>query len=712
MGRWMKILSVIGVLLIAIVVAGIAILKSIDFNEYKDEIAEQAKAATGRDLKIAGKLDLEISLSPRIAVDGVSFSNASWGSRPEMLTVKKFAAEMSLLPLLSGQIEIKRVLLEGVDVLAEKDKSGKANWEFAPAGAEKKEQESSASGGGSMALPVVHMVSIKDVKVTYKDAQAGAQYALNLESVDLSASGSNSPLNLNVKGVVNGQAFSVGGRVGSIAALAGGGMFPLKLDVAALGATIGLDGKAGVPDGAPKADIKLALKGVSLADTLAAADALSPGLKDIKLPVSGGYHVNSQVKINGPQKINLENLDAGVGKMAVKGRVAADLTGARPAVDVALATDTINLDELLPKSEEKTAGGTEKPAADASKGDGRVFPNDPLPLDGLKAADAKVKFDAKTIIIQGMQITDVSVGIDLKGGKLKVSPLAAGFGGGKINGDIGLDASGAAAGLKAKLAVKGVDYGMVLSQRGLTDIAKGKVDADIDVSGSGASVRQLMAGLNGTSRIVTKDGKLESGALNIISTDLTGVFSSKDDKKIICGVVDHRITKGVANTHALVFETGGISVVGTGSANLADETLKMRVEPRAKKPNVASAAMIPVNIKGTFANPDWEIDALAAAGNVASGASRIGAAVATGGISLLVEKLANTAGESAGMIDKTDYCTPALAGKKVEPGKMEKAASTSKKSSDGKTESAPAKKEESGSPVEGISKGLKSLFGN
>jgi len=137
----------------------------------------------------------------------------------------------------------------------------------------------------------------------------------------------------------------------------------------------------------------------------------------------------------------------------------------------------------------------------------------------------------------------------------------------------------------------------------------------------------------------------------------------------------------------------------------------MRVEPRAKKPNIASAAMIPVNIKGTFAKPDWEIDMAAAAGNVAGGAARIGAAVATGGVSLLFEKLTDKAKESAGMVDKTDYCTPALAGQKVEPGKMVAAKPSGEKSS-GSGGSEPAKKEESSNPVEGISKGIKSLFGN
>ena len=40
MNRWVKILSVICVLMIAVVVAGVVILKSIDFNEYKGLIAE------------------------------------------------------------------------------------------------------------------------------------------------------------------------------------------------------------------------------------------------------------------------------------------------------------------------------------------------------------------------------------------------------------------------------------------------------------------------------------------------------------------------------------------------------------------------------------------------------------------------------------------------------------------------------------------------
>jgi uncharacterized protein involved in outer membrane biogenesis len=149
MRRWIKIMSVVGVLLVGIVVAGGAILKSIDFNQYKALIAEQAKQATGRDLVIAGDLNLEISLNPSVAVEGVSFANAAWGSRPEMITVKRFAAEVSLLPLLSGQVDINQVILEGVDLLLETDSGDHANWTFGKSSEREEKAEPAPSGTAS-----------------------------------------------------------------------------------------------------------------------------------------------------------------------------------------------------------------------------------------------------------------------------------------------------------------------------------------------------------------------------------------------------------------------------------------------------------------------------------------------------------------------------------------------------------------------------------
>ncbi|HJS30484.1 MAG TPA: AsmA family protein, partial [Alphaproteobacteria bacterium] len=79
----MRLKVVLGVAAAVVVVAvggAIVYVSTIDFNQYKGLISDQVKQATGRDLAIKGELKLAIGLSPAVAVEDVTFSNASWGS--------------------------------------------------------------------------------------------------------------------------------------------------------------------------------------------------------------------------------------------------------------------------------------------------------------------------------------------------------------------------------------------------------------------------------------------------------------------------------------------------------------------------------------------------------------------------------------------------------------------------------------------------------
>ena len=52
----------------AVVVAGVAILSTMAFEELRGVIEAEAEKATGRKLTIAGDIDLEISLTPAITI--------------------------------------------------------------------------------------------------------------------------------------------------------------------------------------------------------------------------------------------------------------------------------------------------------------------------------------------------------------------------------------------------------------------------------------------------------------------------------------------------------------------------------------------------------------------------------------------------------------------------------------------------------------------
>ena len=338
MGRMAKILGGIVIGLVALVVAGVAILKSLDFNDYKGIIAEEVKAATGRELAIAGTLELDISLNPALMVEGLSFANAAWGSRPEMVRLKRLEAEVELLPLLTGDVRVKRLVLSGLDVLVETDAKGLGNWVFAAQPA-----TAAPSGGGAGGpLPVVHLVRIEDVTLAYADGVTGERTTLGIESLEASAQGVDAPLAIDLAGALNGAAFQAKGSLGSLRRLLeGGAPLPVSLKAEALGATLGVEGAIAEPLQAKGIDLAITVKGGELKSTVEAAQALVPALEGLALPAIGPYSLAARVK-GSPDKMSVDGIAVSVGRaeqvlVAVKGALA-DATRLK-GLDVTLAVE-------------------------------------------------------------------------------------------------------------------------------------------------------------------------------------------------------------------------------------------------------------------------------------------------------------------------------------------------------------------------------------
>ncbi len=756
MKRLFKTISILGVLLIAVVVAAVAVLSSLDFNDYKGVIAEEVKKATGRDLKISGDLKLNISLTPSLYVDGVTFANAPWGSRPDMVTLKRLEAEVALLPLLSSKVDIKRVVLIGLELLAETDKQGKGNWQFGAADGKSAASAETSSGGGN--LPLVRKVRIKDLRVTYRDGRTGEQTRLTLPSLDLGADGIEAPLRIALQGDVNGEDFSAAGTIASIRQLTSGGEMPLDLKAQALGADMTVRGAIADPKSMTGLAVTLSLKGASISETLATATKIAPQLTSVKVPDLGPYDVsltvtgssakpsvsNLKVSLGRPGETaltaagsvadvikaqgidlqvaaavqdpaglakdlgaevpplpavtasarvadkdggyRLQDVDVKIGASDLKGAAALYLGGARPRITADLQSTQLDLDELLPKGDDKPA----PPAAD-----GRLFPADPLPLDGLKAADADIKLAAARLRVNKMDVIGLRLGVLLQGGRLTVKPLQATVADGVISGEITLGADQAVPPLGVNLNVAKLDYGKLAAAMGQKPVAEGTADVMLKITGAGTSVRQIMAGLDGKLRVVSEKGRIDSTLLNVASADILSALplvDSKGDKDLRCAVVDFDVVKGIANAKALVLETGGLSVVGVGGINLRDETLNLVLEPRAKKTSLLSAAIVPVAIRGTLAKPTPKVNpadlVTGVASNVASGA----AAIMTFGLSALAQSAFNRATNT----DDTDYCAMALAGKQVAPSK-------------GAAKSAPAQQQPKEQPKSGVGGALQNL---
>jgi uncharacterized protein involved in outer membrane biogenesis len=256
------------VVVVGLIVAAVVVVSTMDFNQYRGTIAEQVKQATGRELVIKGDLKLALGLSPAVAVNDVTFANASWGSRPHMAEIKRFEVQVALLPLAFGTVNVKRIVLNDADILLETDRNGRGNWEFVVKTAEeaaKPKAEPTQKGG--VTLPAVNEVDIRNARLAYRDGKTGQVTNLALRHATLGAGSSSDPLKLDVDGTFNTLGFQVAGRLGSIDAMARPGTpFPVNLaGKIADAANFKVDGTIREPLAAKGYDLAIAADGAEIA---------------------------------------------------------------------------------------------------------------------------------------------------------------------------------------------------------------------------------------------------------------------------------------------------------------------------------------------------------------------------------------------------------------------------------------------------------------
>jgi len=683
MGKLIKILGGFVVLVVAAVVAGVVILKSTDINQYRDVIAEQVKNATGRDLTLGGDLELEVSLSPSVIARKISFANAAWGSRPEMATIERFEAKVDLLPLLSGTVQVSRVVLIKPNVLIETDKSGKGNWVFDSAAKAAKPAKESSGGGN---LPVVRLVDVEDATFTYKDGATGKETVVAIDHLRAGADSLSSPLVLSLSGKLNGQPYSLEGQVGAPSRLISGAPLPVDLVAKAGGATVSIKGEITDPAAGKGIALALSVQGQNAADLAAFAGATAPKIGPYSLSAAlsdpaGGYA--------------LKGIAVKVGSSDLSGDVLVSLSGAVPAINAQLSSNLVDVKDFAPpapKEEAKAAPG------------GKLFSADPLPLDGLKAVNATVNYKAKQIVVQPFPLSNVLVNLSLRGGKLAIEPLTAKVAEGLLNSVVKLDSARKVPALTITLDGKGIGLGDALKATGSTDLLEGSpLDASVNLRGKGQSVAALMGSLNGVVKVVLGDGKINNKAFDMIGGDLVSAtftalnpLAKKDPFTVLkCGVVYSKIKDGQATIDkGIAFETSAMNVIGSGTVDLKAEQLDVgiKTEPReGLGVNVGGLASV-VRLGGPLSAPGVKVDPLGAG----KAALSVGTAIATGGLSLLV----------GGVVDRATAdgapCDTALGIK------------SAAKPAPQPTEQQPAAQEQPKSPggvLEGIGKGLGGLFG-
>ncbi|MEW5726591.1 MAG: AsmA family protein [Pseudomonadota bacterium] len=700
--RLTSLLKLAAVALVALAVALVAVVKSIDFNRYKGFLAQQVRGATGRELVIAGPLELKLGLVPSVVATGVSFANMEGGSRPEMAKAERIEAEVALVPLLSRQVEVRRLVLVDADLLLETDAKGRSNWNFSTlpsAGA------TPPADGSPPTRFAAREVLIRNATVTWRDARAKSEDRLTVDRfVLVPEAGASGPLAVEAKGGVNGTAFDLKGVVGGLASRP----WPVKIQGTVDHSVVTVDGTVADPLAGTGLDLKLTAQGEELAQPLALAGVavkpVGPFKLSGRLTESGGAYALSEMDAAvgrrdaalvsakgsvknlleatgvdltmgvesdnlaglsalagsslpsmGPLKAsavvtgggdawNLSDIKASLGGSDLSGALALTL-GRRPVLTGTLASATLaTADFATPaaKPGEKLA-----PKSPATPADGRLFPATPLLVEALRSVDADVTLRVARLALGSTALTDVAIPVRLKAGRLSVAPLAANLAGGQVEGDLALDAAGTVPAAALSLRAARVDMGRLLKDSGADVMTGGAAEARVQLKGRGDSPRALMAALTGEAVVRIGEGQVTNTAVNWAGGDvlmqvlgsLNPLAKSDQSTQLSCAVARFVVRDGVAVADkGIAVETTKVDVVGSGAIDLRSEEIDIGITPRAREGvgiSLGGAVAGLTRVRGTLANPSVGVDELGAARTAAS----VGAAVATGGLSLLGELL-------------------------------------------------------------------------
>ncbi|MDH3475090.1 MAG: AsmA family protein [Rhodospirillales bacterium] len=678
--KW--ILGALLTLTVAGVVAVYAVLANLDFEELRGLVQAEVKAATGRDLVIAGPIDLQVSLTPAIRLEDVSFANAAWGSRPEMARVDRFELQVALLPLIGGTIEIKRLVLVEPEILLETGPDGRRNWQLAaaPAGAEEAD-----AGGGTPLLPDVRELILRDGKLTYVDGETGKAVTLALSGLAAKAASSSEPLEVSLAGRYNEAPFTLEGRLGSLAQLRQGS-YPLSLTAEAGGATLGVEGELAEPLAGFAGTFKVSIEGADLS-------GLGP-LVGAELPLLGPYRLDAEVRPEG-DRLELSGLAAKLGGSDLTGNATLLLGGAKPKVTAKLLAGRLDLADVAPPEEGEAGGG----------GDGQrfVFRDEALPLQGLDAVNAEVKLDAELLQIRpGLALSEVTVKLALTDGRLSVKPLSAGLSGGSLLAELDLDTAAQPPRLTAALQAQRVDYGRLLKDMALNEDIAGLLEADVEISGRGASPRALAASLNGRLEVVSNEGRINGRLLKLtvggLGRILDPLLGQDGEARLNCFVVRFDARDGLATSRGLLFDTESFTLGGGGTIDLETEALDLKFDSETREISLASLG-VPFYVRGTLADPSAVPDPVGAVAD-----PTVIATILTGPIGLIGSLVAKQ------QLDKASGKNPCVAALDAAAEQAQTSTTDKVKSTlEGAAEGTKNTLEDIG---EGISEGLKSLFGD
>jgi AsmA protein len=634
-------------LVVVLLVAGVGVLYVLfDGDKIKSEISRVVLEKTQRKLVMTGTPKLSVWPDVGISLQGVTLSEHA--SDATFLSLDAARVSVAVMPLLSRQVKVRALEVDGLNATFIKHKDGSLNIaDLISQDAAKADSKPAQDASEPLQINVKSM-RLTHAQLNWRDDQAGTRTDISNLSISTGA----------VQADASSQTASIDRLLLTMVGKAGTDAFELKLDAprlnlaqkqsssealtltaslsgAARSATvnlslsgvqgnakqlhiaslvIALDAKAG--DSSVKGQlsspvaVNVANQAVSLSKLAGNLELANPAMpmKQVTLPVQGALQFNGKAKT---AALDLSTqFDESRILTSIKVNQFSPL-----AVVFDLDIDRLNIDKYLPP----------KPAGATGKSAGGAAPQDvPIDLSALKGHTVSGAVHIGALQVSNLKLDKINARINLAGGKLDVAPLSLNLYQGSANGSVSANANSNVIALKQTLA--GISINPLMKDLANKDLLEGRGNVALDVRARGPTVGALKKALVGTASLSLKDGAIKG--INLAQTlrdakaklgraDSTQAANARQKTDFSELTASFRLANGVAHNDDLVMKSPYIRLGGTGDFDVGGGQMNYLAKATVVNSDIGQGGAdlsqlkgltVPVRVTGPFESLSYKIE--------------------------------------------------------------------------------------------------------
>ena len=588
--KW--IFRLVGAIAVLVIVAGVSLM-FLPTERIAKIATDQLRKTFGRDVSIAG--DVNLSFWPVLGVRaaGLEVGNAEWSRQGPLLEAESVDIGVDARSLFSGDIRITLIDAQSPTIRLEQKLDGRVNWRFSPTEGDATDETSSGlasePAGGTAALSrqvTIEKLIVEDATIVFDtEGRELATYENVDFSLDWPEPTGTATISLGVQPA--GQAITVAASIDQFASFVSGEVQKLSAEINAPAGSARFDGRASM---AGDVAGQFAL---STSDTAAFSDAF--GVAGPELPPKLGRSVDlkTELTLTRDMRLALRDLVVDLSGNRLTGAADISLDGV-PQINAQLDAGTLDLD--LP-SEPNGGSGTTSANSDGAGG-GTGWPTTPIDAGALSSFNGDIALRAEIIDLGRFSLSETEVVLRNDNARMVFDLRKVQAYGGLVTGEFVVNNRGGLS-VGGKMAVNGLQMQPFLSDAIDQNRLTGQGDLSLAFLGVGQSVDAIMNSLSGNGQLSIGRGTIEGINLDQLlrSGNASGGTTIFDNL-----TASWSIAAGVLNNRDLLFQLKNYEASGQGNVGLGKQTVDYTFTPVALRANSGQGLAIPVRFVGPWSN--------------------------------------------------------------------------------------------------------------